>query len=60
MVNMADLILAITPEDKKRLIDLYKVEEQKIVVLSECTRKARRKRKRGAKSIRIKKGGRRP
>ena len=32
MVNMADMILAITPEDKKRLIDLYKVEEQKIVV----------------------------
>lgn len=31
-----------------------------LVVLSECTRKARRKRRRGAKSIRIKKGGRRP
>lgn len=32
IVNMADMILAITPEDKKRLINLYKVEEQKIVV----------------------------
>lgn len=35
-------------------------QEQKLVVLSECTRKARRKRKIVAKSIRKKKGGRRP
>ena len=37
---------------------LTQVPEQ--VVLSECTRKARRERKRRAKSIRKKKGGRRP
>lgn len=37
---------------------LTQVSEQ--VVLSECTRKARREKIRGAKSIRIKKGGRRP
>lgn len=32
MVNTADIILAITPEDKKRLIDLYSVEDKKILV----------------------------
>ena len=35
-------------------------QELELVVLSECTRKARREKIRGEKSIRIKKGGRRP
>lgn len=32
MVNMADTILAITPEDKNRLIELYNLDKEKIVV----------------------------
>lgn len=32
MVNMGDTILAITPEDKNRLIELYNLDKEKIVV----------------------------
>lgn len=45
MVNMADMILAITPEDKKRLIDLYKVEEKKIVVCPVGVNSSKRRKK---------------
>ena len=45
MVNMADIILSITQEDKKRLIDLYKVEEKKIVVCPVGVNSSKRRKK---------------